>query len=102
MASRPSRSTTSRTFVSLSSRYFGFWLSSSRRLQSYFGRPIWTTGVSRSLRPFDSLILDGNIKAELLNELRAFMSSESWYHDNGVPYRCSYLLHGPSGTGKSA
>lgn len=69
---------------------------------SYFGRPIWTTGVSRSLRPFDSLILDGNIKAELLDELRAFMSSESWYHDNGVPYRCSYLLHGPSGTGKTA
>lgn len=62
----------------------------------------WCEAAKRMLRPLDSVILDGNLSENLLNDVKQFLESENWYNDHGIPYRRGYLLHGPPGNGKSS
>merc|ERR1719330_1990612 len=69
--------------------------------QSY--GPEWRPfGNPKRIRPFDSVILDGNASAQILDDVQDFLSSQQWYLDRGIPYRRGYLLHGPPGCGKSS
>lgn len=56
----------------------------------------------RARRPLGSVMLEGNLREELLSDIRQFLSSRSYYLGLGVPYRRGYLLHGPPGCGKSS
>lgn len=38
----------------------------------------------------------------MIEDMKEFIDSESWYKEMGVPYRRSYLFYGPPGTGKSS
>ena len=62
----------------------------------------WQRVTSRMSRPFSTVVLDKGFKTELLNDVREFMSSSSWYRKQGIPYRRGYLLHGPPGCGKTS
>lgn len=62
----------------------------------------WYVIVSRPLRPFDSVILDGNIAEELYEDMKWFFENNKWYSDLGIPYRRGYCLYGEPGTGKSS
>ncbi len=53
-------------------------------------------------RPLDSVVLDGEIKTNLFDDIKYFRENAEWYVERGVPYRRGYLLHGPPGTGKSS
>eukprot|EP00842_Homolaphlyctis_polyrhiza_P004415 jgi/Hompol1/4975/HPOL_002312-RA len=59
-------------------------------------------GAPRRRRPFDSVVLDQDIAAILLSDVRSFLAGGRWYHDHGVPYRRGYLLYGPPGSGKTS
>lgn len=53
-------------------------------------------------RPLDSVILDGTIAEDLLEDLQDFLNAEGKYRDLGVPWHRGYLFHGPPGTGKTS
>ena len=52
-------------------------------------------------RPLESLVLADGTLEDLLDDLRTFYGSRSWYVQRGIPYRRGYLLHGPPGNGKT-
>jgi len=62
----------------------------------------WATAGARPSRSIDSVILPHNAAAQLLADARAFVDSEAWYAQRGVPYRRGYLLHGTPGSGKTS
>ncbi|EEH04120.1 mitochondrial chaperone BCS1 [Histoplasma capsulatum G186AR] len=59
-------------------------------------------GQSRRKRPLESVILDKGVKERIVDDVKDFLQSGSWYYDRGIPYRRGYLLHGPPGSGKSS
>lgn len=59
-------------------------------------------GEPRRKRPLDSVILDAGVKERIVEDIKDFVSSATWYYDRGIPYRRGYLLYGPPGTGKSS
>ncbi|XP_063901309.1 mitochondrial chaperone BCS1-like [Zophobas morio] len=70
---------------------YTFWGTEWRQ----FGRP-------KLRRPLDSVILEGNLKENLVQDVKNFIKSSKWYNDRGIPYRRGYLLHGTPGSGKSS
>ncbi|CAI7591006.1 unnamed protein product [Penicillium discolor] len=59
-------------------------------------------GNPRRKRPLESVVLHEGVKERVVADVEDFISSSSWYHDRGIPYRRGYLLYGPPGTGKSS
>jgi len=59
-------------------------------------------GTPKTIRPFGSVILDGNASEEIFQDVSEFLKSHDWYLARGIPYRRGYLLHGPPGCGKSS
>ncbi|EGC36809.1 hypothetical protein DICPUDRAFT_31265 [Dictyostelium purpureum] len=59
-------------------------------------------GNPRSIRSLDSVILNNNLKQQLLDDIKSFITNESWYRNRGIPYRRGYLLYGEPGNGKSS
>ncbi|KAG8391973.1 hypothetical protein BUALT_Bualt01G0243100 [Buddleja alternifolia] len=51
---------------------------------------------------FDSLVIDADLKSKIKFELETFLKSKQYYHRLGRVWKRSYLLYGPSGTGKSS
>jgi chaperone BCS1 len=61
----------------------------------------WEATSWQPRRPLESLVLSDNTLEELLEDLRAFYGSRTWYVRRGIPHRRGYLLHGPPGNGKT-
>ncbi|XP_065225769.1 mitochondrial chaperone BCS1-like [Planococcus citri] len=59
-------------------------------------------GNPRNKRSLKSVILEDGVSERILDDVRDFILNPSWYHDRGIPYRRSFLLHGPTGCGKSS
>ncbi len=59
-------------------------------------------GEPRRKRPLESVILDKGLKESIVSDVKGFLDSAKWYYDRCIPYRRGYMLHGPSGTGKSS
>eukprot|EP01124_Arcella_intermedia_P000886 TRINITY_DN1046_c0_g1_i1.p2 TRINITY_DN1046_c0_g1~~TRINITY_DN1046_c0_g1_i1.p2 ORF type:complete len:135 (+),score=17.48 TRINITY_DN1046_c0_g1_i1:480-884(+) len=59
-------------------------------------------GVPWLRRPFDSVILPGELSEELYKDVVDFLNNSDWYSTRGIPYRRGYLLYGPPGCGKSS
>jgi chaperone BCS1 len=59
----------------------------------------WDTTSWQSRRPLESVVLADQTLEDLVEDLRDFYRSASWYAERGVPYRRGYLLYGPPGTG---
>lgn len=62
----------------------------------------WRRIGSRPKRPMESIVLDSALKDMLLNDVKEFLASESWYGERGIPFRRGYLLWGAPGTGKTS
>jgi chaperone BCS1 len=59
-------------------------------------------GDPKSVRVFESVILEDGLSETILRDVHEFLSSKKWYADRGIPYRRGYLLEGPPGGGKSS
>ncbi|KAL9096739.1 MAG: hypothetical protein Q9165_001227 [Trypethelium subeluteriae] len=59
-------------------------------------------GQPKRKRPIDSVVLEQGLKERIIDDLKMFLSTRTWYLDRGIPYRRGYLLYGPPGTGKSS
>jgi chaperone BCS1 len=57
-------------------------------------------GQPRAPRPLSSVILEDSVKESVLDDIKGFLSSASWYRDMGIPYRRGYLFYGFPGSGK--
>lgn len=64
----------------------------------------WKRCMARSARPFSTVILNQDVKNELIEDVKDYLdpATRRWYANRGIPYRRGYLLHGPPGTGKSS
>ena len=64
----------------------------------------WQRCLSRSGRPFSTVILNENLKTKLLDDVTDYLNplTRRWYANRGIPYRRGYLFWGPPGTGKSS
>ena len=59
-------------------------------------------GDPKSVRVFDSVILDNGVAEIIASDVKEFINTKDWYANRGIPYRRGYLLHGPPGCGKSS
>lgn len=55
----------------------------------------------RLKRPLETVFLSEDQKERILADLQRFLASHKWYSDRGIPWRRTFLLEGPPGTGKS-
>lgn len=62
----------------------------------------WRYLIGYSARPIESVVLEGNDRDNLLQDVAKFLDSKERYERLGVPYHRGYLLHGPPGTGKTS
>ena len=67
-----------------------------------YGR--WNKLTSFNKTNISTVHLKDNIEQNILDDVREFRSKkkEDWYCKLSIPYKRSYLLHGPPGTGKSS
>ncbi|EEA27429.1 Complex III assembly protein translocase and chaperone [Talaromyces marneffei ATCC 18224] len=72
------------------------------RIYNSWGAEWQQFGHPRRKRPLESVVLDEGIKERIVDDVKDFLESGSWYYDRGIPYRRGYLLHGPPGSGKSS
>lgn len=66
------------------------------------GLSSWVPIGARPARPLSSVTLPAGQAEAVLADARAFLDSEVWYADRGIPYRRGYLFHGPPGSGKTS
>lgn len=59
-------------------------------------------GEPRRKRPLGSVILDEDVKEDIVADVKDFLQRQQWYVDRGIPYRRGYLLYGPPGSGKTS
>ncbi|KTW28504.1 hypothetical protein T552_01763 [Pneumocystis carinii B80] len=59
-------------------------------------------GQPRRRRILESVILDKDVKEQIINDIKDFLNSGDWYLQRGIPYRRGYLFYGPPGTGKTS
>ncbi|EAQ85121.1 hypothetical protein CHGG_09135 [Chaetomium globosum CBS 148.51] len=66
--------------------------------------PQWQRCMSRTSRPFSTVILNDQLKQDLIDDVTDYLNptTRRWYANRGIPYRRGYLLYGPPGTGKSS
>uniref|UniRef100_A0A0C9RJC2 TSA: Wollemia nobilis Ref_Wollemi_Transcript_14805_1874 transcribed RNA sequence n=1 Tax=Wollemia nobilis TaxID=56998 RepID=A0A0C9RJC2_9CONI len=63
---------------------------------------VWTPVVFDHPATFETLALDPEVKADILQDLRKFTQREKYYKKVGRAWKRGYLLFGPPGTGKSS
>ncbi|KDP30317.1 hypothetical protein JCGZ_18154 [Jatropha curcas] len=50
----------------------------------------------------DTVVMEADLKNKVKTDLESFLKSKQYYHRLGRVWKRSYLLYGPSGTGKSS
>lgn len=76
---------------------------SDDRLSVYVPRyDDWVRSAKKMPRPFDSVVMEGDLAEILLKDIQDFQQAESWYNSLGIPYRRGYLFCGLPGNGKSS
>jgi chaperone BCS1 len=73
-----------------------------RAIWTYQRYNSWCSTLRRRPRPIESVILAKGIMESIIGDVQAFLGEEQWYIEHGIPYRRTYLLYGPPGSGKSS
>lgn len=61
----------------------------------------WYYKDTKKVKPITDVIIDEDLKNDIINDVSEFISEEKKYIDLGIPYKRTYLLVGPPGTGKT-
>lgn len=56
---------------------------------------------SRQRRSIETVVMDGDQRDQIVEEIDEFWKSREWYTERGIPWRRGYMLHGPPGNGKT-
>lgn len=62
----------------------------------------WKTVPFSHPATLETVAMDSDLKTKVKSDLETFLKSKQYYHRLGRVWRRSYLLYGPSGTGKSS
>jgi len=64
----------------------------------------WRYQATVPARALDTIALPDGVKENVLDDAVSFLGAETrkFYYRHGIPYRRSYLFHGPPGTGKTS
>ena len=62
----------------------------------------WNFTTSQKKRPLDTIYLKLEEKDKIVNDIQQFVNDEETFRKYAIPYKRSYLLEGPPGTGKSS
>ena len=71
-----------------------------RTQDSWLGN--WEKAVTKKRRGLSTVVLDAELKAEIVADAKKFIDEPEYYTTLGIPYRRGYLLHGPPGNGKTS
>ena len=52
----------------------------------------WRVALTRPPRALDSVILDGDLAARIVDDLKLFFASREWYLERGIPYRRGVMV----------
>ncbi|KAJ6338301.1 hypothetical protein OIU76_007886 [Salix suchowensis] len=63
---------------------------------------LWRSVPFKHPSTFDTIAMESDLKNKLRSDLESFLKAEQYYHRLGRAWKRSYLLYGPSGTGKSS
>jgi len=61
----------------------------------------WRIISKKTVKPLPKVILNKEVKSFLIKDLDDFSNRKDWYEEANIPYKRSYLFHGPPGTGKT-
>lgn len=53
-------------------------------------------------KKIENIIMEENIKNAIVSDIREFIRSENWYHNNMLAHKRGYLFYGKPGCGKSS
>jgi chaperone BCS1 len=67
-----------------------------------YEKSFWSKTTAQKKRSIETVYLPDELKTELLTDIIEFRNDRELYETNGVPYKRSYLLLGPPGTGKTS
>lgn len=62
----------------------------------------WVRMADIPKRPLNTVIVDPEIKKEIVGLITDFRASRQWFEDRGLPYKKTFVLHGIHGTGKTS
>lgn len=62
----------------------------------------WETRDSKNKRKIDTIILRGDKRQRIVDDVKLFLDSEQWYEDRSIPYQRGFLFYGKPGTGKTS
>lgn len=62
----------------------------------------WVVATSVPVRDLSTVILNSATKTKMLADLEYFVKNEEWFRKRGLPYKATYIFHGPPGTGKTS
>lgn len=60
---------------------------------------IWSDNTLRNL---DTVVLEKNIKNDIIKNIDNFINSKDWYLERNLNYKMGMILHGAPGTGKTS
>lgn len=62
----------------------------------------WKHSAAIPVRDLSTVILAKATKTKMIGDLQYFVDNEEWFRKRGLPYKATYVLHGPPGTGKTS
>eukprot|EP01043_Picozoa_sp_COSAG02_P047662 COSAG02_NODE_4591_length_5182_cov_5.857761_3_plen_939_part_00 len=62
----------------------------------------WEKAVTKKRRDLSTVVLDKQLKDEIVADAKKFIEEPEYYTELGIPYRRGYLLYGPPGNGKTS
>lgn len=62
----------------------------------------WSRAADIPKRSLKSVVIQKDIKDELIKTIDEFKESRSWYEEKGLAYKKTILIHGVPGTGKTS